>query len=68
MKLENKAIVINGKKICRWAGIITIVAAVILFIFDWLNGQVEWGYALTAAAFGLMCLYASKLLSINNEK
>lgn len=68
MKTENKTTIITGRIICKWVGIIGIVAAVILFIFDWLKGEIECDYAFTATAFGFMCLYVSKLLKPNNEK
>lgn len=68
MKSESKTTVITGQKVCHLVGIITIVASVVIVIFDWFNGEIEWDYALTAGAFGLMCLYASKLLKNKNEK
>lgn len=68
MKTENKATVITGQKVCQLTGFITIVASVVLIIFDWLNGSVEWDYVLMTAAFGIMCLYVSKLLKSKNEE
>lgn len=60
MKKENKEIKITGYDIAYYASIITIIASIILAVFQFINKTNEWDKVFMFFIFGFIGYYTNK--------